>query len=143
MITLIGKKLADEGLKFVFYGASSQCMNCRFKATCIDSLEPGRIYRIKTVKNTTHPCPVHMGGEVKVVEVDRALIKIHIDSKKAFEGSSYSYKPRECQEECSMRELCNPEGLYLGDKCRIIKKLGKPSQKCPSGYDLTTVLVKY
>jgi len=143
MITLIGKNLADKGLKFIHYGASSQCEDCRFKATCIDSLESGRIYKVKNVKGTSHPCPVHEGGQVQVVDVDRALIKVLIDSKKAFEGSRFSYNPRQCNEECSLRDLCIPEGLYQNDKCKIVKKMGKPSEKCPRGYDLTTVLVKY
>ncbi len=143
MITLIGKNLADKGLKFMHYGATSQCEGCRFKATCIDSLESGRLYRIKNVKDTTQPCPVHEGGQVKVVEVDKALIKTLIDSKKAFEGSRFTYTPRQCDEECPLRELCIPEGLYQDDKCKIVKKMGKPQPKCPRGYDLTTVLVKY
>jgi uncharacterized protein (UPF0179 family) len=143
MITLIGKSLAEKGLKFMFYGASSECEDCRYKATCIESLEEGRIYRIRDLKEVEHPCPIHMGDKVQVVEVDHALIKTAIDSKKAFEGSRLLFKPPECDEKCSLKKLCIPDGLYRDDKCTIVKKLGKPSEKCPVGLNLTRVLVKY
>ncbi|SCG85733.1 UPF0179 family protein [Methanobacterium congolense] len=143
MITLIGKNLANKGLKFMHYGASSQCERCRFKGTCIDSLESGRMYIIKDVKDAEQPCFVHEGGKVKVVDVERAYIKTAVDSKKAFEGSKLVFNPPECDEECSMRDLCFPEGLYREDKCKIVKKVGKIKDKCAKGYDLTTVLLKY
>ena len=143
MITLIGKNLAEKGLVFMHYGASSECEKCRFKNTCIDPLETGRMYVIKDVKNTEHPCLLHEGGKVKVVEVDKANIKTAIDSKKAFEGFKIVFNPPECDEECSMRELCFPEGLYLEDKCKIVKKIGKVNTECAKGLDLTTVLLRY
>lgn len=143
MITLIGSNLAEKGLKFMFYGAANQCEKCRFKATCIESLEIGRIYQVKDVKNTEHPCLVHEGGKVKVVDVDKAPIKTAIDSKKAFEGSNIVWIPPECDEECSMREICFPEGLCNEDKCKIIKKVGKPLDECPKGRNLSVVLLQY
>ncbi len=39
MITLIGKDLAKKGNEFIFYGSVDECENCRFKASCVDSLE--------------------------------------------------------------------------------------------------------
>lgn len=143
MITLIGNNLAEKGLKFMHYGAASQCDTCRFKATCIESLEEGRIYRIREVKNTEHPCMVHDSGKVKVVDVEKAIIKAAINSKRAFEGSNIVFSPPECDQECSMRELCFPEGLYPEDKCKIAKKMGKTSEKCPKGFDLSVVMLKY
>lgn len=142
MITLIGNELADKGLKFMHYGAASQCEKCRFKGTCIDSLEEGRLYRIREVKNTEHPCMVHDSGKVKVVDVEKATIKTAIDSKRAFEGSNIVFIPIKCEENCSMREICFPEGLYREDKCKIIKKMGKPKEKCPKGLNLSIVLLK-
>ncbi|MFA0832511.1 MAG: UPF0179 family protein [Methanobacterium formicicum] len=143
MITLIGNNLAEKGLKFMHYGAASQCDTCRFKATCIESLEEGRIYRIREVKNTEHPCMVHDSGKVKVVDVEKAIIKAAINSKRAFEGSNIVFSPPECDQECSLRELCFPEGLYPEDKCKIAKKMGKPSEKCPKGLDLSVVMLRY
>ena len=143
MITLIGNNLAEKGLKFRHYGAASQCEKCRFKNTCIESLEIGRIYRIREVKNTEHPCLIHEGGKAKVVDVEKALIKSAIDSKRAFEGSNIVFSPPECDEECDMKELCFPEGLYNEDKCKIAKKIGRPKEKCPKGNNLSVVLLKY
>jgi uncharacterized protein len=142
MITLIGKSLANRGLKFMFYGGSSECESCRFKSTCIDTLEEGRMYIIKNVKNGEQPCLIHEGGKVKVVEVEKAYVKGLVDAKKSFEGSQMVFNPQDCDEECNLRDLCFPEGLYIDDKCKIIKNLGKPRQKCPLGRDLSTVLLK-
>jgi len=142
MITLIGTKLAEKGLEFVHYGTSTACEKCRFKSTCIDSLEEGRIYVIKDVKDTTHPCPIHDGGKVKVVDVDRADIKALIDSKKAFEGSNILFNFPQCDVDCEMRHLCFPEGLYKYDRCKIAKNIGTPPEKCVKGLDLRMVFLR-
>lgn len=143
MITLIGKNLANRGLKFIFYGAASECESCRFKNTCIDTLEEGRMYIIKNVKNGEQPCLIHEGEKVKVVEVERAYVKCLVDSKKSFEGSNLVFKTPECDEmECTLREKCFPEGIFNDDKCKIIKNLGKPKVKCSQGHELSTVLLK-
>ena len=44
MITLIGKDLAKKGNEFIFYGSVDECENCRFKASCVDSLEKNSKY---------------------------------------------------------------------------------------------------
>jgi hypothetical protein len=142
MITLIGNELAEKGLKFMHYGAANQCEKCRFKVTCIDSLEGGRMYKIREVKNTEHHCMVHNSGKVKVVDVEKATIKTAIDSKRAFEGSNIVFSSPNCKEDCSIRELCFPDGLYHEDKCKIIKKMGQPKEKCPKGLNLSVVLLK-
>lgn len=143
MITLIGKDLAEEGLKFMHYGASAECEACRFKNTCIDSLEEGKMYVITDVKDTEHPCSIHNSGKVKVVEVEIAEIDALVDSKKAFEGSMIVVDFPECDKECTMRDLCFPEGLYEGDKCKIIKTIGKSPNKCLKGLNLNFVILKH
>ena len=142
MITLIGKALAEEGLKFMHYGASAECEACRFKSTCIDSLEEGRMYVIVDVKDTEQQCPIHEGEKVRVVEVERADIEALVDAKKAFEGSMIAFEPPECEKECTMRELCFPEGLYKGDKCKITKPVEKPVNECVKGLKLSLVFLK-
>ncbi len=143
MITLIGKSLANKGLKFMHYGASSECESCRFKNTCIDTLEVGRVYIIKNIKSGEQPCFIHEGGKVKVVEVEKAHIRGVIESKKSFEGSKIVFNFPECEEKCSLRDMCFPEGLYSEDKCTIIKNMGKPRDKCLNGRDLNMVLLEY
>ena len=142
MITLIGKSLAEKGVKFIHYGPSAECEACRFKSTCIDSLEEGRMYIINDVKETEHPCPIHEGGKVKVVDVQRAEIKALVDSKKAFEGSMVIFEFPECDKECTMRDLCFPEGLYEGDKCKIVKTIEKSPNQCIKGLNLSLVLLE-
>ncbi len=142
MITLIGTNLAIKGLEFLHCGAATACENCRFKNTCIDTLEEGRIYQITNVKDTQHPCPIHEGGKVKVVEVEKANIQGLIDSKKAFEGSNFQFNPPKCDVDCEAKHLCFPKGIYVDDKCKIAKNLGKSPVECAKGLDLRLVLLK-
>lgn len=142
MITLIGTTLAKKGLEFMFCGGASACKKCRFKSTCIDPLEEGRIYRITEVKETQHPCPLHDGGKVNVVIAEKAPIKTLIDTKIAFEGSNRIFNPVNCSTECKARELCNPAGVYANDRCKIVKNLGKSHIKCSRGLDLSLVLLE-
>ena len=143
MITLIGINLAEEGLEFLHYGPATACEKCRFKNTCVDTLEEGRIYIIKEVKDTQHPCSLHEGGMVKVVDVERSDIETLIDSKKAFEGSNIIFKPPKCDIDCEMKHLCFPKGLYKNDRCRIVKNVGKAPVKCEKGRDIRLVRLRY
>lgn len=143
MITLIGSSLAEKGLEFMHYGAASACEKCRFKTTCIDSLEIGRIYVITDVKDTEHTCPIHEGGMVKVVEVEKSNIEALVDSKIAFEGSNILFNPTPCENNCEKKQLCSPPGLYADDRCKIIKNMGKPQFQCAKGLDLSLVILKF
>ncbi|MBC7100316.1 UPF0179 family protein [Methanothermobacter tenebrarum] len=141
MITLIGEKLAKKGLTFMYYGPAKACEDCRYKSVCIDPLETGRIYKIKEVKDTEHPCPIHESGKVKVVEVEKANIEALIDAKKAFEGSVILFETLKCDEKCDMRSLCFPEGIKASDRCRILKNFGRVNE-CKKGYKLNKVLLE-
>lgn len=143
MITLIGKKLAKKGLIFEHRGASPRCEDCRFKGTCIDSLEEGRMYLITDVKDAEQKCGLHEGHKVIVVEVEKADIESLVDSKKAFEGSMITIEYPDCEEVCEMHDLCFPQGLNEEDKCKIIKTTGRPSKNCAKGYDLSNVILRY
>lgn len=124
MISLIGKELAKKNEVFMFYGLSNECEKCRFRSTCIDPLEEGRKYIIKEVKDVEQKCPLHEQEKVKVVIIEKAPITALVDSKKAFEGSVIHFEPIFCENE-NFKELCAPEGLKEGDKCKIVKDLGK------------------
>ena len=71
MITLIGKKLAKEGESFIFYEPAEECSTCRFKASCIDSLEEGHKYTITEVRDVEQKCPIHEDEKVQVVVVEK------------------------------------------------------------------------
>lgn len=142
MITLIGEKLARKGSRFLFCGPAEECRDCRFQPTCIAPLEEGRVYRINDVKDRYQRCPIHLGERVRVVDVDKADLEALIDSKRAFEGSVISFEFPECSVECNMRDLCFPEGVREGVRCRIVKNLGKPGKECPAGNELRRVLLR-
>ena len=142
MITLIGEDLAEVGLSFIFDGPAEPCKSCRFKASCVDSLEEGRKYTITNVKDITQKCDVHNGGIVKAIEVKLADIECFIDSKKVFIGSNLSYDPPECDVQCIYNNLCSPEGLFKGDRCVIIKNLGKMDSDCAKDSNLTKVSLR-
>ncbi|MGB9838617.1 UPF0179 family protein [Methanothermobacter sp.] len=142
MITLIGEKLARKGSRFLFCGPAEECEDCRFRSTCIGPLEEGRLYRITDVKDRYQKCPVHLGEKVRVIEVEKSNVEVLIDAKGAFEGSLISFEPPECDLECSLHDLCFPEGIREGDRCRIVKNLGKPGKQCPGGHELRRVLLK-
>lgn len=136
MITLIGNDLAKEGNVFVFYGACDECENCRFKSSCIDSLEDGRKYKVVEVRDVEQKCPIHNDGKVKVVVVENAESTILTNLKSIFEKSKFTFKNFNCDDEdCEYRYLCFPEGLKNEDKCVFIKDLGH-FDKCPKGNSL-------
>lgn len=141
MITLIGKDLAKKGLSFIFYGSTEQCEKCRFKASCVDSLEVGRKYTIKEIKDIEQKCEIHDEELVKSVEVELSDIESFIDSKKVFEGSTTIYNPINCDIGCIFREFCLPEGLIKNDKCTIVKNLGKHEGVCGKDLNFNKVIL--
>ena len=94
------------------------------------------------MKDTQHPCPIHEGGKVRVVEVEKSDIETLIDSKIAFEGSNIIFNPTPCDKVCKVKDLCNPAGLYADDRAKIIKNKGKPLIECAKGLDLNFVLLR-
>lgn len=86
MITLIGKDLAKKGQEFVFLGPADECENCRFKSSCVGNLELNRKYVVTDVKDNEQKCPIHSGGAVIPVEVDRAKIDLLTTSKAFLKG---------------------------------------------------------
>jgi len=142
VITLIGEDLAEIGASFIYDGPAEACMKCRFKPTCIDSLEKGRKYTITNVKDINQKCDIHDGGIVKAVEVELADIEGFIDTKKVFIGSNLSYDVPDCDIECVYKNFCFPEGLFKGDKCIILENLGKNENECLKGYTFSKVSLR-
>ena len=142
MITLIGKELAKEGVNFIFYEPSEECSSCRFKASCVDSLEEGHRYVITEVRDVEQKCPVHEGGKVQVVSVENAEFAILTDSKGVFEGSTFDFKREGCSnKDCDYREMCFPDGISKEEKGVYVKDLGK-FKDCPRGISLEKCIVK-
>lgn len=142
MITLIGKDLAQKGVEFVYLGPAEECENCRFKSSCVDSLELNRKYVITDVKDNEQKCPVHSQNVVIPVEIERAQIDVLTTSKNIFEGSTFTYDAPECDEYCEFHDLCFPDGLMEKDKCIVLKNQGK-HKECKKGYALNKLTVAF
>ncbi len=122
-ITLIGSRLAKEGMEFIFEGESNECNKCKLKSTCLN-LEKGRKYKVLRIKTpSVHECFLHDGGVI-AVEVVRSSVVAILDSRKAIKGAKISYEPPKCRDvPDDMYDLFFPEGLRTGDKCTIIEIL--------------------
>ncbi|KZX10447.1 UPF0179 family protein [Methanobrevibacter filiformis] len=142
MITLIGKDLAEKELVFTYNKPAKECESCRFKSSCVDSLEEGRKYIITDVKENEQICPIHDTGHVNVVEVEKANITSFIDSKKSFKGSRVVHSPPECDIKCIYHEYCFPEGINPGEKCTVENIIEKNIDGCGKGYLLNKVILK-
>lgn len=138
-ITLIGSRLAQEGLTFTFMGETPECDKCNLKSTCMN-LEKGRIYEITNVRNTTvHDCAIHDSGVI-TVDVVVAPVTSSMDSRKAVEGSKIRYEFPSCDEvECDMYDVCHPKGVKKGDKYTIAQVIGNMDEECILGYSLKKV----
>ena len=143
MITLIGKDLAQKGVEFVYLGPAKECDDCRFKSSCVDSLELNRKYVITDVKDNEQKCPIHSQNIVIPVEIERAEIEILTTSKNIFEGSTFTYNAPECDENCEFHDLCFPEGLAENDKCIVLENHGKHKQECKKGYKLNKLTLGF
>lgn len=139
IVTMISKSNAKLGYKFIRHGYPEECLKCSFKHICVDRLEEGRIYQVVNIRKNEHYCKL-INDKVKVVEVIESNVTCTVPTKIAFEGSIITYNRVKCDEaKCINFMECNPIGLKNGDKCKLIKKLGKAS--CIKGKSLTTVIL--
>lgn len=142
IVTLIGMKLAREGIEFVFHATPDECVNCRMRSSCTN-LDEGRRYRIVKVRSGTgHDCPIHDGGVI-AVEVVEPTIRAAIDSKNCFDRSKIVFNPKNCRfVDCRFREFCFPPGLIIGDKYTILNVLGDLQDSCMDERSLKVVELK-
>lgn len=143
MITLIGVDLAKKGQEFIFMGPAKECEDCRFKSSCVGNLEENRKYIVTDVKENEQNCPIHSGGKVIPVEVDRAEIDILTASKNIFEGSTFTYNAPDCDEKCDYHDLCFPDGLLENDKCIVLESNGKHKEECKKGLKLNKLTLGF
>ncbi|AFK22944.1 UPF0179 family protein [Pyrococcus sp. ST04] len=119
IITLVGEKLAKPGLEFIYYGPAEPCKTCKLARVCIGNLEVGRRYKIVSVRNIEHPCPLHE-GKVRTVRVVEPAIEVLIDPRYAIAGSKIKLKFVECDDPEKL-EIIRPEGLFEGDMVKILE----------------------
>ncbi len=141
VITLIGKRLANKGNEFVYLGTTEKCEPCKLRKTC-HNLEPGRRYRVISVRRSAeHDCLLH-DGSVRAVEVSFAPVKAAIEAKKAIKGSTIIFKPVVCETECENTDFCNPVGLVTRQKYVINKVLKNSPLDCSQDHILKAVELK-
>ncbi|MHA1208277.1 MAG: UPF0179 family protein [Candidatus Freyarchaeota archaeon] len=141
ILTLVGVKQAKKGEKFVYVGHTEVCEECEFYQVCIGNLEPKRIYEITEVRNIEHPCKIHEDG-VCVVEVKYSNIQASLEVKQAIPGATITYSPIECDySNCPYADICNPTGLFKGDKC-VIESVSERIEGCRAGKALKIVSLR-
>src|SRR5882672_2425187 len=93
-ITLLGELQSIAGERFLFRGPNDSpdaaCAPCKLKGTCFN-LEPQLVYEVKQVREKTHPCFLHEGGLVHVVEVEKAAQEVIVPARGLVEGQSMIY----------------------------------------------------
>jgi len=132
VVTLIGKKLAKEGLEFIYLGITKTCRNCKLKMVC-SNLEEGRRYRITKVRDKVHKCNLH--GEVVAVEVEKLPIIANIKKEQA-EATAVEWHPIKCDfVGCKEYEYCN--AMAREKEYRIVEIIG--DVECPKGFELKKI----
>lgn len=134
IVTLIGKKLAREGVEFVYLGITQKCRTCRLKTVC-SNLEEMRRYRITKVRDKVHKCALH--GEVVAVEVEKMPAIVNVRKEQA-EATAINYSPIKCDfVGCKEYEYC-VSGIKEKEY-RIVEVIG--DVECPKGYELRKVAI--
>lgn len=139
-VTLIGTRLAEEGVEFVYGGESAACEGCPYRGQCLNLTE-GRRYRISGVRDNTQrlDCAVHDDG-VRAVEVEPAGVTANVPSNTAYAGSTASLAGSCPYTECPSHEYCEPAGAEFDAEYRIEEVLGEPPHDyCMLERDLTLV----
>ncbi len=124
--TLVPTVIASKGKAFLFKGPAEVCHRCNWRAACVEGLEPGRVYDIVEVEpRKKFNCK--LGVEMTLVTIERAHLIVALPSKKAVIGATIYYqRPRKCDRIlCPYYDKCNPDGIYEGDRIRILREVGK------------------
>jgi len=140
-ISLIGVDLAKEGMEFTFVTPLVGCAECRIKNVCFN-LDPGRTYRVTSVREKRNPCFVFNKDQVATVEVEEVQEYLNMQyGRKLQEGSTVTAKSMECDHyTCPNIERCNMSFMREGSKATITKIEEKLD--CPKGYNMRKVAVK-
>src|SRR5205823_2580390 len=93
-ITLVGEGQAQVGHEFVYRGPQPECRPCKVRAACLNQAL-GQRYRIKRVRDVTHPCLLNE-ERARVVEVELAPPEASLPSRAAIEGAvvTLGYGPK-------------------------------------------------
>jgi uncharacterized protein (UPF0179 family) len=140
-LTLLPPSLAEPGRRFVFRGpnvppgpnSGEECAACPYQKLCF-GLEPGHAYVVKGKRTVTHPCELHEGGRVNVVEVEEVPFESSVE-RRHLRGTAAHWSPIACaRPECPNYALCHPQGTQAGTRHQIVE--AGEALACPAGFDL-------
>ena len=136
LITLIGETQARIGNRFYFMGPLTECRECRLRGVCFN-LEPGSLYEVVGLRDTSHDCPIHEGS-ARVVEVERKPTLAAIPQKHATDGSVITFEVKRCSNlGCENHSYCVPIGIKDGTKLRVTEIIG--DIECPEDANMKLV----
>lgn len=136
LLTVVGKKLAKDGVTFTYMGPISNCRECKVKTICFH-LEKGKRYKVTGVRGVVHDCSVHEEGVV-VVEIEEVSHDTVIQKRLGIEGASITLElPRCDQRGCPHYRLCFPMGIDNGQKKKV--KRVKEKMECAMGHERVKV----
>ncbi len=139
ILTLIGENLAKKGVRFVYLGPAPECRDCKMRNVCL-TLEAGKMYEVKEVRDKTHECKIHE-GKAKVVKVEKIPVEAVLPAKISVEGSVIRYHSEECPDmTCPYYDKCHSLALKDGAKYKISRI--KKDVKCPDGKSMKLVLLE-
>jgi len=139
-ITIVGLRQAKVGFTFLHSTTPEECKSCDLLKTCMENLEPGRVYTVIKARNKTFPCRVHEEG-VRVVEVEESNLHVAIEARFSFPLATITFNPQDCGNRCcGNSRFCVPCGLVGGDKCKILEV--KERLECPLKRSLLLAVVK-
>lgn len=140
IITLVGLRQAKKGFAFLNEESLKECENCEFFKICISKLEVGRVYFVTEVRDKVFPCRVHEEG-VRIVKVSEPSIEASIQKRSAFQCGIITYMIQDCEESlCPYYKKCVPQGLKIGDKCKIVSV--KEQIACPLNRQLVLAVLQ-
>ncbi len=139
-VTLVGTVMAKQGVEFIYEGEVAGCDTCKVKKAC-NNLQPGRKYRIISVRTTHHECGVHLNGTTAVEVIDAPVTAL-INADMAMVNSKIKLELSCSKTDCRSYPLCRPDGVVNGEKYIVHKVLGKPSDVCEKGRALKLVEIK-
>lgn len=131
-VTVIGSKLAKQGLEFIYEGELPECEHCKVKKAC-NNLQRGKKYRVVGVRPASrHECQVHLGGACAIEVVESPIVAL-ISADAAIVNTRIHYECPCNKTGCKSHDLCRPEGVIEGEKYVISEILGNPPDICEKG----------
>ena len=139
-VTLVGKSMAQPGTEFVTGAETPGCKGCKYIPLCFNIPKGIRI-RIVGARGVEHPCLIHEGLRVAVVEVEKSSFDAGVEASFAKDGLTITHQPWQCPVlECVNQPLCSLPLLAAGSKLRV-KGVGAELQ-CPLGQKRRRVILE-